>query len=91
MLNALITLATAGVSEASSFDIAGFNIVHKHVVNPLMTPEEPTTLMLALIGAGMIAGYAAITRMRRQQRPVATVLMTSGSLAAPERTKRGAA
>jgi hypothetical protein len=91
MLNALITLATAGVSEASSFDIAGFNIVPKHVVDPLMTPEEPTTLMLALIGAGMIAGYAVVKRMRREQTPVATVLMTSGRQLAPERTKRGAA
>jgi hypothetical protein len=91
MLNALITLATAGVSEAGSFDIAGFNVVHQHVANPLMTPEEPTTLALALIGAGLIAGYAAITRMRRQQLPAATILTTSGRQIAPERPKRGAA
>jgi hypothetical protein len=90
MLNALITLATTGISEASSFDIAGFNVIHPHAVNPLMTPEEPTTLTLALIGAGLIAGYAVINRVRRQQ-PVIAAFPTAEARISPTRSKRGAA
>ncbi len=91
MLNALITLATTGVSEAGSFDIAGFNIVHQHAANPLMTPEEPTTLALALIGAGLIAGYAVVQRVRRQQQPVIAAFPTLGKQAPAAKQKRGAA
>ena len=89
MLNALLTLATVGVSEAGSFDIAGFNAVKQHAVNTLMTPEEPTTLALGLIGAGLIAGYAAIKRMRRQQ-PAILVFPTSERRTSQQRSKRGA-
>ncbi|HEX4414554.1 MAG TPA: hypothetical protein VH107_13060 [Lacipirellulaceae bacterium] len=91
MLNALISLATAGISEAGSFDIAGFNVVHQHAANPLMTPEEPTTLALAAVGAGLIAAYAVVKRIQRQQVPAATILTTSGRQIAPQRSKRGAA
>jgi len=91
MLNALLTLATTGISEASSFDIAGFNAVHPHAVNPLMTPEEPTTLTLALIGAGLVAGYAVINRVRRQQQPVIAAFPATKTQNSPPRSKRGAA
>jgi hypothetical protein len=91
MLNALITLATTGISEATSFDIAGFNAVHHHAVNPLMMPEEPTTLTLALIGAGLLAGYAVINRVRRQQQPVIAAFPTAKTPTSPQRSKRGAA
>jgi hypothetical protein len=90
MLDGLISLATTGISEASSFDIAGFNAVHHPAANPLMTPEEPTTLTLALIGAGLIAGYAAVKRMRRQQ-PVVATFTTTTKQNAPQWSKRGAA
>lgn len=91
MLNALISLATAGVSEAGSFDIAGFNVVHQHAASSLMTPDEPSTLALAAVGAGLIAAYAVIKRIRRQEVPAATILSTSGRQLAPQRSKRGAA
>jgi hypothetical protein len=91
MLNALAVLATAITSDASSFDPAGFLIVPTHADNPLMTPNEPSTMALALVGIGMIAVYALTQRIWRSQRAGATITAFPSKPAVTDPRKRGAA
>lgn len=93
MLNSLIALSTLLISEASSWDPASLNIVPTHAKNPLMVPEEPATLTLALIGIGILGAYAGIQRMLRPRRELADVSrpFASSSEFAVERRTRGAA
>lgn len=93
MFNALVVLSAVVISEASSFDPAGFYVVPTRADNPLFTPEEPSTLVLAAIGIGIFGAYAATQRLWRSQRSVANPSRstTSSRHEVTERLKRGAA
>ena len=41
--------------------------------NPLFTPEEPRTLVLALIGVGIVVAFAGVSRWLRAGRKVESV------------------
>jgi len=41
--------------------------------NPFFTPEEPRTLVLALIGVGVIVAFAGVQRWLRAERKAASV------------------
>jgi len=93
MFNALVVLTAVVISEASSFDPAGYYVVPTRATNPLPTPGEPSTLVLAAIGIGIIGAYAATQRLWRSRRPAANVprLTTSSKREVAELPKRGAA
>ena len=93
MFNALVVLWAVVISEASSFDPAGFYVVPTQATNPFHAPAEPPTLVLAAIGIGIIGAYAATQRLWRSQRPAAKVprSTTSSQREVTERQKRGAA
>ena len=57
--------------------VVQFSVIDRPMLAPLfvkaasktpLTPEEPTTLSLALIGIGIIAAYVGIHRMLRPRR-----------------------
>ena len=73
MLNALIFLSAVMVSEAGSWDPAPFNTIPTHASNPLFTPEEPTTLVLAIIGLGVIGASVGTMKLLRPRRGAAQV------------------
>jgi hypothetical protein len=91
MLNSLFVLADVLGTLPGSFDVASFTVVPTHSTNPLMTPEEPSTLALAIIGSGLIAAYAIIGRLRRSQRHAATISKFPSRPIHSDRSKRGAA
>jgi hypothetical protein len=91
MLNALALLATGSLSDAHPFDTAGFLKLPTHVVDPLMTPNEPSTLALAGIGIGIIAVYAITQRVWQSHQAGATIKAFPTKPTATERRKRGAA
>ncbi len=93
MFNALVVLSAVVTSEASAFDPAGFYVVPARAANPQLTPGEPSTLVLAAIGIGIIGAYAATQRLWRSKRPAANVprSTTASKHAVAEQPKRGAA
>jgi hypothetical protein len=91
MLNSLFVLADVLGNLPGSFDVASFTIVPTQSTNPLMTPEEPSTLALAIVGAGLIAAYAIIGRLRRSQSQGATITKIPSRPIHSDRSKRGAA
>src|ERR1700742_2029979 len=91
MLNALAVLATGSITDAHPFDAAGFLKLPTHVVDPWMTPNEPSTLALAAIGIGMIAIYATTQRVWRSHRAGATITAFPSKPTVTGRQKRGAA
>jgi hypothetical protein len=74
MLISLIALTALLVSwlSAGSNPVAGAND------NPLITPQDPSTLTLGLIGAGTLAVYFSVSRRIRRGRRQVT--MTTGRL-----------
>ena len=66
------------VSSSIILAVGQFSAVSERMLTPLfvksapngvpLTPEEPTTLTLALIGIGMIAAYVGVKRLLRPQR-----------------------
>ena len=68
MLNALIAFSAVLVSEAGSWDPAPFMAGPTHTSSPLFVPDEPRTLVLALIGIGIIGVYAGMQRWLRPGR-----------------------
>ena len=93
MLNALIALSAVLISETSSWDPAAVNAVPIRASNPLFTPEEPTALVLALIGIGIIGAYVGVQRWLRPRRESTGASWPSApakGIAAEQRT-RGAA
>ena len=67
MFDDFLSLAEAMVPDSAAWDPAPFIAVPTHASNPLFTPEEPRTLVLALIGVGIIGAYAGMQRWMRTE------------------------
>lgn len=93
MLNSIIALFATLISEASSWDPASLNAVPVRSNAPALLPEEPSTLVLALIGIGIVGAYVGLQRWRRPQGPAtrATGTPASGAQPATDQPRRGAA
>jgi hypothetical protein len=91
MLNSLIVLAAVMGTDTSSVDLARLTVAPTHAISPFMTPEEPSTLALAVIGGGLIAAYAVVGRLRRSQQPAAVITKIPSRPIHSDRGKRGAA
>lgn len=68
MLHALLLFSAVVISEAGAWDPAPFNAIPAHTENPLLTPEEPTTLVLGIIGGGIVAAYGVAQVLSRPKR-----------------------
>jgi hypothetical protein len=67
MFDDFYSLAEAMVPDSASWDPAPYMAGPTHASNPLFTPAEPRTLVLALIGIGIIGAYAAMQRWMRSE------------------------
>ncbi len=91
MLNSLFVLAEVMGTDTSSVNLARLTVIPTHAVSPFMTPEEPSTLALAVIGGGLIAAYAMVGRWRRSRQPAAVITKIPSRPIHTDRHKRGAA
>jgi hypothetical protein len=91
MLNSLIMLADVMGTDSSSVNLAQLTVVPTHAANSFMTPEEPSTLALAVIGGGLIAAYGIVGRWRRSRQPAAVITKIPSRPIQTDRRKRGAA
>lgn len=71
MLQALLLFSAVVVSEAGAWDPAPYNPVPTHTENAFFTPEEPTTLVLGVIGGGIVGVYGIAQALSRPKRRVA--------------------
>jgi hypothetical protein len=67
MFDDFLSLAEAMVPDSAAWDPAFFIAGPTHARHPLFTPEEPRTLVLALIGIGIIGVYAGMQRWMRTE------------------------
>jgi hypothetical protein len=93
MLNLFRNLSSALLFEATSWDPASANAMPVRASSPEMLPDEPSTLVLAMIGIGIMGVYVSLKRWRRPQELSAGTSDTprSRNRVTPEHPKRGAA
>jgi len=84
-MNVLLLLNSETGSDVSTLHPAQFLSQPIPPVDPLWTPQEPRTLVLALIGVGCIGAFAGIQRWIRAERRKST------SVSQPQSTTRRAA
>jgi hypothetical protein len=70
MLQALLLFSAVVIAEAGAWDPAPFNAIPTHASNPFFTPEEPTTLVLGIIGGGIVVAYGAAQMLSRPKRKI---------------------
>ena len=90
MWNTIVCLLIGLFAEVAPWDPAAFNPPPAPRATPVTMPAEPSTLVLALIGAGMLVAFAGVQRWRRVQ-PTKTTGAAQLRDAAPEPRRRGAA
>jgi hypothetical protein len=90
MWNTIVCLLIGLFAEVAPWDPALLNPPPVPRARPVTMPAEPSTLVLALIGAGIFAAFAGVQRWRRVQ-PTKTTSAPQLREAAPEPRKRGAA
>ena len=73
MFDDFYSLAAAMVPDSASWDPAPYIAVPTPASNPLFTPAEPRTLVLALIGVGLVGTYAVLQRWMRTESGAAKV------------------
>jgi hypothetical protein len=92
MLNSIMLLLAALVSESASWDPASVHAAPLQAPTTAGLPQEPSTLVLALIGIGILGGYAAVQRWRRPRLPAAQAdTLVSSRRSSSEEIRRGAA
>jgi hypothetical protein len=99
MLITLILLMVAFISGSLEWQSAGAN--PKADAVPTITPQDPSSLMLALIGGGTLVVYLAVSRTVRRRRPPTLIMRrrlsdsstdaTPTTAPDPRRKSRGAA
>ena len=76
MLNTLTLLADGIGSNAGNFDVQALTRIPHSVGITSSTPGEPSTLVLALLGAGMVVAFASVERwLPRRDRYVPTTVV----------------
>jgi hypothetical protein len=90
MWNTIVCLLIGLFAEVARWDPALLNPPPVPRARPVTMPAEPSTLVLALIGAGMLVAFAGIQRWRRGQLTKTTSAPQLQEVA-PESRKRGAA
>jgi hypothetical protein len=90
MWNTIVCLLIGLFAEVAPWDPASLNPPPVTRERPISLPAEPSTLVLALIGAGMFIAFA-VTQRRRHVSPMKTTSVPTWREAAPEPQKRGAA
>jgi hypothetical protein len=62
MLDSCVDQTAAVTSETAAWDPASVHVISAPAQNPLFFPAEPSTLTLAIIGAGIIGIYRRVRK-----------------------------
>ncbi len=73
VFSALISLFSEIAPDSPTWNPAQYLERPTPASNPLFTPEEPRTLVLALIGVGVVVAFAGVSRWLRAERKVESV------------------
>jgi hypothetical protein len=89
MWNTIVCLLIGLFAEVAPWNPVSLNAPPVPRARPVAIPAEPSTLVLALIGIGILAAYAGVQRWRRT--PTETESVSHAGEVAPEPRRRGAA
>lgn len=89
MLATFANIAETLAATTTPWDAALLNPNPVVVPNSLLTPEEPTSLALAVSGIAILCVYSVMKRWRRP--PQASDTVTAQRLSSAERLRRAAA
>lgn len=73
IFSALISLFSEIAPDSPTWNPAQYLERPAPASDPLLTPGEPRTLVLALIGVGAVVAFAGVSRWMRAQRKAARV------------------